>query len=474
MGWASGRGGRGVRWIAVLTAGLIAGGCGGASAPAGGSGAAGVTPVIIDTDLSTDDTVAIGYLLRDPSVEVLGVTLTGTGLVHCDKGLQVLASLLAAFGAGSLPIACGRDESLPGGHEFPAAWRASADAGFELAIEPVVVSAGGQQAPELLASLVRDAKSTPVLLALGPMTNIADAFTADTSLPGKIGRIVAMAGAVDVTGNVDLGSGNGPAEWNVYADPAAAAQVLAAKVPITLVPLDATNSVPVTTALIETLAKDHAAAPADVTYELLMRGKLSTIDYLWDPLAAVILVDERVATFESMPLKVETAEGADSGRTVRTPQGTPIRVAVSADRAAFEAKLLAGLRRGAPRPTPFKPAGEMTVRFDGTTCADTGPAAMKAGDWLVRFENTTSTGAMVALLKFHAGSGWQDLIAYGKDHPESMDPPSFVDVPLVAEAPAGGSRPSVVALGAGTYGFACLVPTPPPFLGHGSFEVGAP
>lgn len=58
-----------------------------------------------------------------------------------------------------------------------------------------------------------------------------------------------MGGVVDVPGNVGASHGgidNMAADWNIYVDPRAAAIVLQSGVPITLVPLDATNHVPVT------------------------------------------------------------------------------------------------------------------------------------------------------------------------------------------------------------------------------------
>ena len=79
----------------------------------------------------------------------------------------------------------------------------------------------------------------------------------------KIARIVEMGGAVGVTGNVAADPGGvgspGPAEWNIYADPAAADAVFRSGIPITLVPLDATEAVPVDQAFVDALGSDHAA-----------------------------------------------------------------------------------------------------------------------------------------------------------------------------------------------------------------------
>ena len=72
-------------------------------------------------------------------------------------------------------------------------------------------------------------------------------------------------------------------------------------------------------------------------------------------------VDESVGTIETMPLKVVTAEGRESGRTMRADDGVPVRVATAADQSRFEERFLQGLRLGAPRDTPFSVEGTMRV-----------------------------------------------------------------------------------------------------------------
>ncbi len=136
----------------------------------------GPTPVVVDTDLSFDDILALAYLLRSPEVDVRAVTVTGTGLVHCLPGLQVMAQLLTTLGRSDVPVSCGRDEPLAGDHAFPAEWRETADDAYGLALETASVSNPSETAPELLLS-VADSSSDPItVVALGPLTNLADAL----------------------------------------------------------------------------------------------------------------------------------------------------------------------------------------------------------------------------------------------------------------------------------------------------------
>jgi inosine-uridine nucleoside N-ribohydrolase len=489
---AAARAARVVALVASLA--LIVGACGAgtpSTEPASGAATPPVTPVaspsgpqpvVVDTDLSFDDILALAFLLRQPEVDVRAVTVTGTGLVHCLSGLQVMARLLATLERSDVPVSCGRDEPLAGGHAFPAGWREVADDAYGLALEPASVSNPAEAAPEMIASVAGAAAEPITVVALGPLTNLADALAADLGLVSKIARIVEMGGAIDVTGNVATDPDGvglpGPAEWNIYADPAAADAVFRSGIPITLVPLDATDAVPVDQSFVDALASDHAAAGADVAYELVTRRGVNGFDYLWDALAAVAAVDASVVTIEPMTLAVVTQEGADSGRTIRADDGTEIRVATTADRAAFEERFLAGLRAGAPRANPFALAGTIAVTFDGTTCADDAADTIPAGDWMIEASTTSTPGwTYIAVLRFDEGFGWDDLLAFEAPADDPTAAPPFVDVAAGSYMEGTASSRTVAALTPGTYGFVCLRGTDPSgadqtgTLGSGSFTV---
>jgi len=416
--------------------------------------------VVIDTDLSSDDILALAYLVREPEVDVRAVTVSGTGLVHCPMGLQVLTRLLAALQRTDIETSCGRETSFPGGHEFPPEWRAASDDGFGLVLDPVPVPNPPFTAPELLASVASASPGSVTIVALGPLTNLADAIAADPAMPGNVERIVEMGGAVDAAGNVATDPSGvgapGPAEWNIYADPVAADAVFRSGIPITLVPLDATAAVPLDQAFLDALEPDHAAAGADIAYELISRHGVGMGEYLWDALAAVTAVDESVVTIEPIRLAVVTEEGADSGRTIRSDTGTELRVATAADRAAFETRFLAGLRRGEPRKHPFVLTGTIRLRFDGTSCTSDAADTVKAGEWLVDVSTTEPGWMLAAVMRFHEGFGLDDIANYVATAPDPVVQPPFVDVPAYTQLSDQSSGRLLATLTPGTYAFACL------------------
>ena len=338
--------------------------------------------MVVDTDLAGDDLFALLVLLRDPAVDVRGVTIAATGEVHCVPGIRNTRRVLAALGRTDVPVACGRENPGPNGRWFPPEWRAGADAFYGVELPAVDgETARDETAPELLARLAAASDAPLTLVTLGPLSNVADAASLDPAVRRRTSPASTRWPARSTRpGNIAYGD-TSPAdgvEWNVGADPDAMAAVLALDVPMTLVGLDATNDVPVPADIVDQLSADHGAAGADIAYEMYVRTPFLADggNSYWDPLAAVTLTDPSVAGWEDMTVAMEPT-GPGAGRLSRDPGGRPVRVAMSADRDAFMARFLAALRTGAPRSNPFAIAGSMEVRWDGTSCTVVEPAGRR-------------------------------------------------------------------------------------------------
>jgi pyrimidine-specific ribonucleoside hydrolase len=296
--------------------------------------------------MASDDWMAILYCLQHPGVSVQSITVTGTGEAHSAPGAHNALGLLALAGHPDVPVALGRETPLRGNHAFPDQVRDMVDNAFGLALPANPNAPLSQSAVELLISSLRQSSQQMVVLALGPLTNLAEAFQAEPSLVERLEMLYVMGGAVDVPGNIlepGADTANKAAEWNIYCDPYAAKVVFHSGAPITLVPLDATNQAPVTMGFYERLENDRSTLEADLVFQVLDQTKGfidSGMYYFWDPLAAAILADEGLTVFEQRLLTVVVEEGPQSGRTLETVEGAEIRVCTAADSARFETLFL--------------------------------------------------------------------------------------------------------------------------------------
>lgn len=243
--------------------------------------AADAQPVVIDTDMAPDDWLAILYLLGRSDVDVLAITVTGAGEAHCLPGTRNALNLAALAGRPEIPVACGRETPLEGEHAFPAEWRERVDDLLGLTLPENNRETSGESAVELLTRIIQGSPQKVHLITLGPLTNVGEALEAEPGLVMNLEMITVMGGAVEVPGNIGTSSNieNEAAGWNFYVDPRAAAEVFTSGAPITLVPLDATNYVPVTMEFYKRLEKDRTTSVAEFVYRVL-EDKRNT--FVWE------------------------------------------------------------------------------------------------------------------------------------------------------------------------------------------------
>jgi pyrimidine-specific ribonucleoside hydrolase len=160
----------------------------------------------------------------------------------------------------------------------------------------------------------------------------------------NIEMVYVMGGAVDVDGSF-VSEDNTAAEWNMYCDPHAARLAFESGAPITLVPLDATNDVPVTPEFVAQLDAEKTTPEAGFVAALLANNAESIASgsyYFWDPLAAVVMSNPSLVTLTPRDVTVIDIPGApDDGRTKPVANGSEILVATAPDGDALEAALIA-------------------------------------------------------------------------------------------------------------------------------------
>ncbi len=321
-----------------------------ADMPVGGSASApAARPVILDTGLSPDSYVAVLLLLQRGDADVRAITLAGTGESHPGPGVQNARGLAALAGRPELPIAGGRPTPLIGNHRFAWLLRWMMDHRLFLRLPDNPWPLLQQNAVQLWASVIESLPEKVTLIAVGGLTNAAEAFLARPELASRVEMLYVMGGAVDVSGNLrDIAplTRNRFAECNMYVDPHAAAVVFESGVPITLVPLDATNPNPVTPEFVARLRADRGTPAAEFAYSLVSRfTRLAPKNrfFLWDPMTVCVALDNSLGSFEQRSLRIVEQEGPQSGRTLDHPDGRNVRVCKRIDRERFEQTVLESL-----------------------------------------------------------------------------------------------------------------------------------
>jgi purine nucleosidase len=302
--------------------------------------------VVIDTDTASDDAIALLLAVRDPDVDVRAVTVVA-GNVPIELAVRNAIVTLDICGAGDIPVHAGRDRPLERALDT-AQWVHGQDGmGGAVLPEP----SRGPDTGDAVSVLLDIAASEPGrhdLVTLGPLTNIAAALEHDPAFLTKFGHTYLMAGSPDGVGNVDaLG------EYNVWADPEAAAIVFAAPGPKTMIGWNISRTFAVVdpdeqTALAAAgpLGAFAVAINGDVDQYCLDTG-LAGFD-LPDPVAMAVALDDTIITESTEEWLVIGLDGPTRGaampdRRFKRPEPN-IRVVWAVDEATFKQRLLDACR----------------------------------------------------------------------------------------------------------------------------------
>lgn len=302
-------------------------------------------PFLLDTDMGIDSVMGLLYLLREPSVDLRAITISH-GTADVASGAANCLKILELTGDRAIPVAAGENAPLQGERSFPGFWKELANTLGETRLPEAKAKLDPLPAPDRILAVLEESETPVTIVAMGPLTNLARALAKNPEAVSKIASVIAMGGAVKGPGNVDkpfVGIRNSVAEWNMYLDPHAANAVLRSGVKLRLVPVEATQALPVTPAFRDALA----AAPRDATSGLLL-GLLDTVAegidsgwfYFWDTLAAVAATKPEVMGNHTLTISIVTEEGPTLGQTLSDPAGVEVRFAEEFNRETFERELL--------------------------------------------------------------------------------------------------------------------------------------
>jgi inosine-uridine nucleoside N-ribohydrolase len=285
--------------------------------------------VILDTDIGTDidDGWALGYALKSPSFQLLGVTVSDA---DTPQRAKLACKLIHRLGRTDVPVAVGR--------QTPAVPVDRVDYQFTWAEDFVAYKPVSATAVEFLADTIRRNPGEITLIAVGPLQNIGDLVRLHPDVIPLVKRVVLMSGSV----GANAWSPAAVAEWNVKLAIPEAQAVYAAAWPLTIIPLDSTTYVRLEDPEREKLLE--AGTPLVVALEALLRlwtesstSRMTLHDQL--ALAEAQHPGRFFGRCEPMPLRVD----AQGYTRVEKANGRPVAVCLEPKRDEFMKHYLAQL-----------------------------------------------------------------------------------------------------------------------------------
>lgn len=288
--------------------------------------------MILDCDPGHDDAMAILLAAASPAIELQAIT-TVAGNQTLEKTTLNARRVCSAAGITGVPIAAGCDRPLQRDPIVAAEIHgASGLDGVDWA-DPTV-DTDPRRAPDLIIEIAESGELPLTLVACGPLTNVATALAQSAGLASRLERITIMGGAIG------LGNVTPSAEFNIFADPEAAAVVLDSGVPITLVPLEVTHRALATDDVVRRIAE--LGTPVAEMSVALMRFFAETYERVFgfdapavhDPCAVAAIIDPSIVPTRHMNVTIDTLSELSLGRTVCDVYGTtgrPPNAAVGVD-----------------------------------------------------------------------------------------------------------------------------------------------
>jgi purine nucleosidase len=191
-------------------------------------------PVIFDTDPGIDDAMALLFLNACRRLELKGIT-TVFGNASIEQCTNNALYLCERFNM-NVPVHAGAGMTIAGSasEDYPTFVHGEFGLG-DLEAAPISRMQEPESAVDFLLETADEHAGELTIIAVGRMTNLAQAIQASGEFCQHVKEVVIMGGAVNVPGNVTQW-----AEANIFGDPEATDILFKSGIPVTQVGLDVT------------------------------------------------------------------------------------------------------------------------------------------------------------------------------------------------------------------------------------------
>jgi inosine-uridine nucleoside N-ribohydrolase len=270
--------------------------------------------IVIDTDPGVDDAAAIVWLLsqRPCQVQVLGIG-TVVGNTTVENAANNVLTLLDVLGRQDIPVAIGAAEPLSQPNNQVSMLIHGPDGLWGVGMQnPHDLSGLPQDVPAFYRDLA-EAHPGATLLALGPLTNLAQAIEQYPEAMQGFGQIIAVGGSR--MANTPL------LDYNPWQDPEAAHIVLSSGIPVILVLREANEQFILRERDLQALMNGSDAAQLIAGpmqfYAATFTGLGGESDAAFpDVTAAIYAINPRLGTAESALVKMVTEPSLARGQTI--------------------------------------------------------------------------------------------------------------------------------------------------------------
>ena len=271
-----------------------------------------IQSLIIDCDPGVDDAVALFLAFAAPELELLAVTTVG-GNVPAALTQRNARIIRQIAGREDVPVFGGAERPLKRPPAGASEFHGVEGLGDLEPFEPTGIVGDGPAANAIVDLVMSRPEGSVAIAILGPMTNLALAMRRERRLAKRLGPVVIMGGARSEGGNVTAS-----AEFNIWADPDAAAVVFGSGCQVVAFGLDATHQVRATEARIAAIEAidSEAARAAASTLRFSQRVEREIVGWdaapLHDPCPIAWLIQPDL--FDTKPCRIEVETGSDLTR----------------------------------------------------------------------------------------------------------------------------------------------------------------
>jgi purine nucleosidase len=286
--------------------------------------------LLIDCDPGIDDAIALLLAFASPAeLHLLGITTVAgnVGPVLTARNARIVRELA---GREDVPVHAGCDrplvrDAVDAGHFHGASGLGNVDV-----FEPRAPLAPMHGVNFIVDTLRQHAAGSVSIAITGPMTNIAMAMRLAPDIVPRIHELIVMGGARSAGGNITAS-----AEYNIFADPHAAAIVLRSGCPVVMCGLDVTYQVRAgldRVAAIRALGgrvAEFAAQLLDFANHLTPNAAQGIATALHDPCTIAWLLQPQLFVGRPAAVEVETSSQLTLGATAvefRAGHGRPFHV----------------------------------------------------------------------------------------------------------------------------------------------------